>query len=820
MPLDNTGQHAIGSTTARLERNPDRFLPYFDHADPGIVLLRDGGCMAMIRMPGVPFHLEANATRNGSSLRHFALLQLLADRHTEITEHYVSHRFVRPFPAVTGRAAGGETTPYAEAFASRYDATVLQRLRTREWYLSIVVRPARFSDSWARTAIRRLRGEAPDADPWAMRVLEAKVRTTLAALARYGATRLGTYAHNGSVFSEIGETLVFLRTLRRQRVPLASPPGAFADALYTDRVVFGALGFLIRRAGGETQATVGRMFGLNPYPKITRVGMLDDLLSVDADLVVTNTVRPQSRAQASDKLELTLARMRSSEGRAITDRRELEEALDELSAGQEVRAEHAWTLAVHASTMAELDEKAAAVTDIVAGCGCLPAPEGILGGEAAYWTQWPGNMKWRPRPANVGLRRVAMLSALDGFPTGNTGPSPRWDAPLLRFATAGGTAYDHNLHDEQIGNTLFVGPIGSGKTVTMGACVTMAVRLIGANGRIILLDKDRSNALVVRANGGVYVALRRGEPSGAAPLRRLSNTPADREVATDLVVGMIRADGGPAPGPGILARIAKGVAWTLRLPPAQRSFGLVHAFLPPSDPSNAADRLRPWCWGEARGWAFDGPEDLIDFAGSRIVGVDVTALLGDDTVLPIMATYLLDAAERVMDGRRTIFVVEEGKFLLPKPYFARRFEDVVLTGRKKNVAFWFVTQQPEHILAHEMGSSLLAQMRTRFLFKNELADRAAYCGGGRWDDGLHCTPQEYQQIREGMVAGARSVLIQRPGFSTVCRFDLTDMPDDIAVLSGNPSTVALWDRIAAERGTHDPAVVLPLFLARQKEAAA
>lgn len=818
MPFDaSTGGDApgIGPVRGGSERNPDRFLPFFDHVNQGVVALRDGGCMAMIRLPGVPFHLEPNSARNGAAGRHFALLQLLADRHTEIFEHYASHRHV---PGFAGGAGIG--TDYERAFARRYERAVLSGLRVREWYLSVVVRPPTMSDGWMRAVTRRLRGGDPAPDEWALRVLEAKVRTALATLARFGAVRLGQYEHNGFLYSEIGEALVFLRTLRRTRVPLASPVGAFGEALYTDVVKHGTLGFMVRRAGGESLATVGRLFGLNPYPKKPRVGMFDGLLHADADMVVTNSCRPLSRAQATDRLELTLARMRSAEGRAITDQDELEDALDELASGQEVRADHGWSLAVHAPSMRELDEKAAMVADVVAGGGCTPVAEGLMGGEAAYWSQWPGNMKFRTRPATIGLRRFAQLSSLDGFPTGAGSKRARWGAPLLRFATAGGTAYDHDLHDGEIGNTLFIGPVGSGKTVAMGAAVTGATRLLGENGRVVLLDKDRSNKLTVTANGGPYTELKRGEPSGYAPLRVLSDTPADREFAADMVVGAIRADGGPAPGPSILARIAKGVAWVLRLPPERRTLGIVHAFLPPADPTNSADRLRPWCWGEAKGWAIDGPEHRVDFGGSRVSGVDVTALLNDEAVLPLVAFGLLHEAERIMDGRRVVFVVEEGKFLLPKPYFAKRFEDVVLTGRKKNVAFWFVTQQPEHILSHEMGSSLLSQMRTRFLFKNELADRAAYCGGGRWGDGLHCTPQEYRQVREEMAAGAWSVLIQRPGFSTLCRFDLSGMPEDIAVLSGNPRTVALWDRIAAERDERDPAKLLPLFLSRLEEAAA
>lgn len=785
------------------ERDAARLIPYFDHVRDDVVLLKDGGVMAMLRMEGLPYHLAANAERNGNARRHFALLQLLADTQTEVVEHLVCHDGV---PVFRGADGGSD---YWREMSDRYQHRALRGLRQLDWFVSIIVRPKAFSGSWLAGWRRKLAGGDPVVDVQTLRVLAAKVRTARAACRKQNPVRLGTYIIDGVAFSEIGEALSLIATTRRQRVPLAQPAGAFASVLYRDRVVHGPLGFLIERGGGRSRATVGRMIGLNVYPKKPRVGMFDPLLLdqegtlVGVRWVMTNAARPLSRAQATDKLELTLRRMEKSEGRAISDQEDLEDALDDIASGQEVRAEHGWSLAIHHDDMERLDEAASTLVDMVAGAGCSPAPAGIAG-EAMYWSQWPGNRHLCSQPATIGLRRLADLSSLEGHPVGAAGAvadTPRWGAPLLRFATAGNTAYDHAMHDGQIGHTLFCGPSQGGKTVCLGACITAGTALVGERGTIIVLDKDRSNKLTVANNGGAYTELRRGDDSGAAPLKRLQNTTHDRATVVDLILGMIMADGGPPVSERAKARIQQGVAFTMRQPPWRRSIGAVHAWLPPSsiDPADAANRLKPWCQGERLGWAFDGEADRLDL-DQRMVGVDITELLEDATVLPVMAAYILHLSGKVMDGkRRVIFVVEEGKFLLPKPEFAKRFEDIILTGRKKNVAFWFVTQQPEHLLAHELGPALLGQMRTRFLFKNEFANRNAYCGGGQWGDGLHATPQEYAQVREGMTAGAWSVLIQRPGKSVLCRFDLSSMPEDLAVLSGTPATVDLWDSIAAKR---------------------
>lgn len=780
------------------ERDPASFIPYFDHIENDVILLRDGGVMAMLRVQPLPYHLADNATRNGNARRHFALAQLLADQQTEIVEHLVCHDGVPPLETA------GPSSAYNVELQERYQSRVLAGLRQLDWFLTIIVRPRMLSGNWFSAWRRKIGGGDPLADPHSLRILAAKVRTARAALRKQTPVRLGTREENGFVYSEIGEALHLIRTTQHAKIPLTQPAGTFCHALYTDRVVHGPLGFLIERAGGRSKATVGRVLGMNVYPKHPRVGMFDGLLSdqdgiTDCRWVMMNAVQPLSRAKSTDRLELTLKRMQKSENRALTDQADLEDALDEIASGQEVRGQHAWSMCIHADSMEQLDESASTIADIIAGAGCSPAPAGVAG-EAMYWAQWPGNRAYCSQPATIGLRRFAMLSSLEGHPTGRTAHKPRWGAPLLRFATAGATAYDHALFDGRIGHTLFCGPSDGGKSVALGTCMTAATSLIGDTGSIILLDKDRSNKLTVLNNGGTYTELKRSEDSGAAPFRRLKNNSADRATLADLILGMIMSDGGPAISERSKNQIAKGVAFVMRLPAERRSIGAIHAWLPPAkvDESDAANRLKPWCAGERLGWAFDGQHDGIDF-DRPMAGVDVTALIEDDVVLPVMAAYLLHMAGKVMDGRRCIFIVEEGKFLLPKPEFARRFEDIILTGRKKSVAFWFVTQQPEHLLAHDLGPALLTQMRTRFLFKNELANQHAYCGGGKWGDGLHCTLQEYEQVRTGMTAGQWSVLIQRPGRSVLCRFDLSSMPEDLAVLSGTPQTVALWDSIAETR---------------------
>jgi type IV secretion system protein VirB4 len=256
------------------------------------------------------------------------------------------------------------------------------------------------------------------------------------------------------------------------------------------------------------------------------------------------------------------------------------------------------------------------------------------------------------------------------------------------------------------------------------------------------------------------------------------------------------------------------------MPPHLRSIAGLCAWLVGEGAGSAGKRLERWGQGGDLAWAFDGAADRFD-PDAGLVGVDTSALLGDEAVRGPAAAYLLHRIRSVIDGRRFVLAADEFWAYLPDERFARAFEDFALTLRKGNGALVMATQQPEHVLRHPVGATLVSNCRTKLLFRNADADRAAYCGGGAYDGGLNCTPGEFRAVSEDMLAGPRSVLIKRESGSVVCRVELPEaMADYIAVLSGRAATVRLLRSIRAERGTDDPAVLIPEFRRRLREAMA
>ena len=83
------------------------------------------------------------------------------------------------------------------------------------------------------------------------------------------------------------------------------------------------------------------------------------------------------------------------------------------------------------------------------------------------------------------------------------------------------------------------------------------------------------------------------------------------------------------------------------------------------------------------------------------------------------------------------------------------------------------------------------------------------------------TVQSLHQLLQLVVAPFRWIrrrfLLKRDTGSVICEFDLSDMRDYIAVLSGRANTVRFAAALRAELG-EDPATWLPVFMERYHEA--
>lgn len=798
------------------ERAGTRYVRHFGHIAAGVVLMMDGSVMAVLEADGFPFELAGNRTLNGNHKLRAALHRNTADDDIQLFEHLVQHDGVPAFPGGAIR----HRTPYAAELGGDYERACLTGLRATTWLLTVIVRPRMTRPSWRSLMAlpptaddqEHARRPGPARDRRVAR-LEDRVRAILSAMRPYGVHRLGVRIAGGVAFSEIAEAHHLVLYAAWEPVPMVAG-GSLGASIYTTRIVCGGAMFRCEKPGIPDACSHlrphGVMIGFRVYPTPWRVGMFDALIGLPCRFTVTNSILFKSRARSADQLAGRQRHMRTAGDRAVSLAEELDDAMDAVERGEHVRGEHHWSLAIHVDRLADLEEAASTARARLSDAGAVTTTEDA-GLEGSLYTQVPGAPDYlRARAGTISSVAMAAFSSFHAHARGDA--THHWDRPIYRLRTTGNTAYDRGWHLRDVGMTVRVGPTGSGKTLSMGFEIAMLDPLVGGQGGTqIVFDKDGGNETLVRALGGPYATLRRGLPC-TAPLRALPDTEEARAWLHQFIVGLAMADDRGAPTPQEVARLATGLQFIMRLPVGMRSIAGLREFLGREDAVGFGARLERWGRGGALGWAFDADADPIDF-DAPVAGVDPTALLGDASVMPPLAAYLLHRASLVMDGRRAILHADEFKAYLPDARFARAFEDFALTGRKKNWSLDIATQQPEHILDHPIGPSLVAQCKTRLLYRNPDAREAPYI------DGLGCTVREFRAVSSDMLAGPHSVLIKREDRSVLCRFDLSGLPQHIAILSGTERSIRMLHEVIAEHGT-DPSVWLPVFRRRLPETRA
>ncbi len=758
---------------AFLDRTVGQYVPIQGHIRPDMLLLNDGGVFAMVEVTGQPWETSEEievAERCARLCRSYQQVQ--AD--TLMLTIYQC-RGMAPssvYPRGTYRSA------FAAQLDAAYEANLFRHsLYLNRTFIGIQIRPDRYVGEFIGELAEMNQKPVTSLDDNSHRIqlLTDNVALLMGELRAYKPRRIGQRHVGRRVFSEIAETLVFAMTGVWR--PIGLTTGRMGDAMFSEQIIIDreTIKFLLPGA-----VHYGAAFGMKHFPPWCWPGMFGQLLAAPFRCTVMQSFQFINPIRGQDIMRTKRSRMLTAEDPAVSQAAALLNAADGLQNAEYALGDYGFTLLAFADTPEMLTEVATAAWGCLADSGMVVARE-MLGLEAAFFSMLPGNSRLRPRPGYITSRNFAAMAPLHAFPTGE--PTGYWGEPAAVFRNAAGLPFFYHFHVNDVGNTFVCGMVGSGKTTELAMLMAQAERF-GAT--VVVWDVDRGLKIMCRALGGSYLELR--NPTGLAPLKRLTDGADDIGFLTQLIRSCILADGGPGLTPEEDRRLALALHTVMSLPADDRWLEDVCAHLGVA-PNGAGARLQKWCHGHELGWVFDNPADLIS-TDAKVIGFDQTFILtGQHTRGPVMA-ILYHYVEQLIDGRRLLFVVDEFESSMQDRSFAVLVAEKLRRLRKRNSPVILSTQSPNGPLRNEtMRTVLRDQCPSAFYFANP---RAA------WDDygapGMGLTEAEFAIVK-ALPPGRGEFLLKQGPHSVRVQMPLDGMDDETAVMSGRDTTNKMFERV-------------------------
>src|SRR5262245_51757989 len=184
-------------------------------------------------------------------------------------------------------------------------------------------------------------------------------------------------------------------------------------------------------------------------------------------------------------------------------------------------------------------EKLLAIERIINGRGFVTIRETLNAVEA-----WLGSLPGNPY-ANVRQPIVHTLNLAHMMPVSAVWAGPPANRhlnapPLMMTETRGSTPFRLDLHVDDVGHTLVLGPTGAGKSVLLALIALQFRRFIGA--QVILFDRGGSLRAATLATGGESIVLGLQGSLALQPLARI-DAPDEMAFALQWITALIAAEG-------------------------------------------------------------------------------------------------------------------------------------------------------------------------------------------------------------------------------------------------------------------------------------
>ncbi|KHK91879.1 conjugal transfer protein TrbE [Novosphingobium malaysiense] len=719
---------ALHEYRQRADRLADH-LPWAALIAPGVILNKDGSFQRTVRFRGPDLESATEAelvsacARANNVLRRFGsgwALHIEAER-CEALE-YPESRFPDPASWLVDQERRAAFESAGAHFESRY-------------YLTLTFLPPPDQvDAAGRTLIER--SEDVQGRDW---------RQALAAFVAETDRAFDLLTGFMPEITPLGdaETLTYLHSaISARRHPVAVPETPmYLDGILADTTLTGGLEPMLGDRHLRTLTITG-------FPNLSRPGILDALNHlglpyrwvtrfIALDKTDATKALTKLRRQWFNKRKSVTALLREvlyNQPVQLTDSDADNKTADADLALQALGGDHVafgyltTTITVTDEDRSRVEDKLRAIERVVGGLGFTVIRESVNAVEA-WLSSLPGHVYANVRQPLVHTLNLAHLMPLSSVWAGPSRNAHLGGPPLLHASTSGSTPFRLSSHVGDVGHMLIAGPTGAGKSVLLALLALQFRRYPGS--QVCIFDKGFSARAAVLAMGGTHHALGLGgegeETLAFQPLRHIDRS-AERAWAAEWIAALL-AHEKVLVTPEIKEALWSALTSLASAPAVERTLTGLSLLLQSQVLRSA---LAPY--------TLEGPFGaLLDAAGDDLAHADVQcfeteALMGQESAVAPVLTYLFHRLEERFTGRPTLLILDEAWVFLDHPLFAARIREWLKVLRKKNVAVVFATQSLADIAGSAIAPAVIESCPQRILLPNDRAiepqSREAYARFG------------------------------------------------------------------------------------------
>jgi type IV secretion system protein VirB4 len=779
---------------AKGEVSAAHFIPYKCHWNSNTILTYKEELVRVIKIKGFAFETADDIDVDLKKAARNNLLKGMASGNFSLYFHTI-RRKEKGFP--DGEMPDAFSKRVNDEWAAKHSDS---RCYINEHYLTII-RGADTSGAAALEHMAKKLQHRTDKTSWenymreSFDELEEMTERILNGFGNYGARLLGITDGEGGVTSELLEFLARIVNCGSAQ-PMTVPLGEISHHLPINRLYFGKKSVEVHSATAVKHAGI---VSIKEYRPSTHAGVFDAFMQMPFELVISQSFSFINRMVAISSMQLQQRRLVQSADVAVSQIRDIDQALDSAMSGEFGFGLHHMTVLCVEDTPKSLESALSLAVVELSNVGITAVRE-RMNLEPAFWAQLPCNQDYMARRSVVNTLNISAFASFHNYPSGKRKRN-HWGDAVTVLNTVSGTPYFFSFHVRDVGHTMIIGPTGAGKTVLLTFLCTQAQKF---RGRLFFFDKDRGAEIFVRAIRGRYMIPDAAKISGFNPFQ-LPDTNENRSFLIEFLKALV-SNGiqGPLPAHEV-ERINEAVAGNYKLPKEQRRLRNIAPFMGLSGPGTMANRLAMWHSSGSHAKLFDNEVDLIDFNSARVFGIEMGQILGDKMAIAPVLLYLFHRIQNSLRGEPTMIVLDEAWALIDNPVFAPKIKDWLKVLRKLNTFVVFATQSVEDAAKSSISDTLVQQTATQIFLPNLKATVV-------YREVFMLSEREFNLVKT-TDPSTRFFLVKQDNDGVIARVDLSGMDEVVRVLSARADTIVMLDDIISEVG-EDPDDWLPIYYQR------